>query len=122
MQHGLPALLSILYDLGFAVFHLTFWHWLKWPRSLQNSGQLNQSITQTLNLMLTYVFLAYGVALGLATAPTRGPLALAGAGFWLLRTLAQPALFARTRVSWVMTAVFAVGTGLHAAMCFDSMR
>lgn len=111
---SVPALLSAMYDLGFALFHLTFWRWLGWPRSLEGSGRLNQSITQTLNLMLSYVFFVYAVAIGLASAPAR--LALAGCGFWLLRALAQPVLFARTRLSWIMTAVFVVGAALHAAV------
>lgn len=120
MHHGLTTLLSVIYDIGFAVFHLTFWRWLAWPRSLEASGRLNQSITQTLNVMLTYVFVVYGVSLGLATAQTQGLLALAGAGFWLLRAVAQPTLFARTRLSWIMTAVFVAGAGLHAAIYVDA--
>jgi len=106
---------SVIYDLGFALFHLTFWRWLKWPQSLKNSGRLNQSITQTLNVMLSYVLFVYGASLGLVTAQTQGPLALAGGGFWVLRAIAQPTLFARTRLSWIMAAVFALGAGLHVA-------
>jgi hypothetical protein len=103
-----------MYDLGFALFHLTFWRWFKWPRSLERSGRLNQGITQTLNVMLSYVFVVYAVSLVLAATQTRGPLALAGSGFWLLRAIAQPVLFARTRLSWILAAVFALGAGLHA--------
>lgn len=114
MHHTLSTLLSAMYDLGFALFHLTFWRWFKWPRSLERSGRLNQGITQTLNVMLSYVFVVYAVSLVLAATQTRGPLALAGSGFWLLRAIAQPVLFARTRLSWILAAVFALGAGLHA--------
>ena len=110
-----PTSLSAMYDLGFGLFHLSFWRWLAWPHSLEKSGRLNQSITQTLNVMLSYVFFVYGIAIVLAPAPFQAPLALAGSGFWLLRALVQPVLFARTRLSWVMTAVFAAGAALHAA-------
>lgn len=110
-----PASLSAVYDIGFGLFHLTFWRWLKWPHSLEKSGRLNQSITQTLNVMLSYVLFAYGMSMALASPPFRAPLALAGSGFWLLRALAQPVLFARTRLSWVMTVVFAAGAVLHVA-------
>ncbi len=120
MQPTLSTSLSVIYDMSFAVFHLTFWRWLKWPRSLRNSGQLNQSITQTLNVMLTYVFFVYAASLALAPAQIQGPLALPGSGFWLLRALAQPTFFARTRLSWIMTAVFALGAALHAASCFTA--
>ncbi|MDR0244894.1 MAG: hypothetical protein LBJ65_25135 [Burkholderia sp.] len=114
VHHTLSTLLSAMYDLGFALFHLTFWRWFKWPRSLERSGRLNQGITQTLNVMLSYVFVVYAVSLVLAATQTRGPLALAGSGFWLLRAIAQPVLFARTRLSWILAAVFALGAGLHA--------
>ena len=120
-----PALstsLSVIYDLGFVLFHLTFWRWLKWPQSLGNCGRLNQSITQTLNVMLSYVLFVYGVSLGLVAAQILGPLALAGSGFWLLRTVAQPVLFAGTLSSWIMVAVFALGTGLHVATYLTAME
>lgn len=122
VHQTLSTSLSAMYDLGFAMFHLTFWRWFKWPWSLEKSGRLNQGITQTLNVMLSYVFVVYAASLGLAAAPIRGPLALAGSGFWLLRAIAQPVLFARTRLSWVMVAVFALGAGLHAIAYVDSMK
>lgn len=122
MHQTLSTSLSVIYDLGFALFHLTFWRWLKWPQSLRNSGRLNQSITQTLNVMLSYVFVVYAVSLGLATAQTLGPLALSGSGFWLLRTIAQPTLFVRTRLSWIMVAVFALGASLHVTTYLTSIE
>lgn len=121
VHQTLSTSLSVIYDLGFALFHLTFWRWLKWPQSLRNSGRLNQSITQTLNVMLSYVLVVYGVSLGLVAAQIQGPLALSGSGFWLLRAIAQPILFARTRLSWIMVAVFAVGASLHVATYLTSM-
>ncbi|MFC4762882.1 hypothetical protein [Dyella koreensis] len=107
--------LCVAFDLGFALFHLAFWRWLKWPQSLKGSGTLNQSITQTLNLMLSYVLVVYGVSLCASTHNVQSLLALSGAGFWLLRSMAQPALFLRTRLSWAMTVLFAVGAILHGA-------
>lgn len=122
MHQTLSTSLSVIYDLGFALFHLTFWRWLRWPQSLKNSGGLNQSITQTLNVMLSYVLFVYGMSLGLVTAQTQGPLALSGGGFWLLRAIAQPTLFARTRLSWIMAAVFALGAGLHVVTYLTAME
>ncbi|MFJ5368804.1 hypothetical protein ACIPIA_06245, partial [Bosea sp. CER48] len=52
-----------LLDLGFALFHAAFWRLFGWPRRLAASGGLNMAITQTLNAMLGFVFLAYGTAL-----------------------------------------------------------
>ncbi|MCT7325033.1 hypothetical protein [Ralstonia mojiangensis] len=122
MHHTLSISLSVIYDLGFALFHLTFWRWLKWPQSLKNSGKLNQSVTQTLNVMLSYVLFVYGASLGLVTEQIQGLLALSGGGFWLLRTIAQPTLFARTRLSWIMAAVFALGASLHIVAYLASME
>ncbi|RQS56358.1 hypothetical protein DID96_37220 [Burkholderia sp. Bp8963] len=122
VHHTLSTLLSAIYDLGFALFHLTFWRWFKWPQSLEKSGRLNQGITQTLNVMLSYVFVVYAASLVLAATQTRGPLALAGSGFWLLRAIAQPVLFARTRLSWILVAVFALGAGLHAITYVDATK
>ncbi|RQS31077.1 hypothetical protein DIE03_14755 [Burkholderia sp. Bp8992] len=116
MHHTLSLSLSAVYDLGFALFHLTFWRWFRWPESLEKSGRLNQGITQTLNVMLSYVFVVYAVSLVSAAVQIQRPLALAGSGFWLLRAVVQPVLFARTRLSWIMVAVFALGAGLHAAL------
>ncbi|MCA3777473.1 MULTISPECIES: hypothetical protein [Burkholderia] len=122
VHHTLSTSLSALYDLGFALFHLTFWRWFKWPQSLERSGRLNQGITQTLNVMLSYVFVVYAASLALAAIQSQGPLALAGSGFWLLRAIAQPVLFARTRSSWILVAVFALGAGLHAISYVDSTK
>ncbi|KVL08008.1 hypothetical protein [Burkholderia sp. MSMB1826] len=122
MHHSPLPLLSTMYDLGFALFHVTFWRWFNWPRSLEKSGRLNRGITQTLNVMLSYVFIVYAVSLFLAETRTRGPLALAGTGFWLLRAIAQPVLFAGTRLSWVFVAVFVLGAGLHAVTYVDSAK
>jgi len=72
--------------------------------------------------MLSYVLFVYGVSLGLVAAQILGPLALAGSGFWLLRTVAQPVLFAGTLSSWIMVAVFALGTGLHVATYLTAME
>ncbi|WP_322082227.1 hypothetical protein [Burkholderia sp. BCC1972] len=116
MHHTLSLSLSAVYDLGFALFHLTFWRRFRWPQSLEKSGRLNQGITQTLNVMLSYVFVVYAVSLVSAAVQIQRPLALAGSGFWLLRAVVQPVLFARTRLSWIMVAVFALGAGLHAAL------
>lgn len=116
MHHTLSLSLSAVYDLGFALFHLTFWRWFRWPQSLEKSGRLNQGITQTLNVMLSYVFVACAVSLVSAAVQIQRPLALAGSGFWLLRAVVQPVLFARTRLSWIMVAMFALGAGLHAAL------
>lgn len=116
-------ILCIAYNVGFALFHLCFWRLFRWPKTLMPSGELNCAVTQTLNVMLTYVFFAYAAGL-LATVlfkpETLQPLAIAGTLFWLLRLVLQPWLFPVSRASWVITMVFALGIGLHAGVWLTS--
>src|SRR5829696_2045328 len=98
----MPSLImwaAILFDVGFAIFHVMFWYLFGWPARLRVSGGINTAITQTLNAMLIYVLGLYAAALlWYATASERAPamLLLAGARFWLVRAAAQP-VFAFTR-------------------------
>jgi len=89
-EHAMVLLAGVL-NLGFALFHLAFWRLFHWPERLRNAGELNSAITQTLNVMLTFVFFSYGCALVWDWA--RGvshPLMLAvGFVFWTLRAVLQ---------------------------------
>jgi hypothetical protein len=105
-----------LIDLGFAIFHIGFWRLFGWPERLVASGQLNAAITQTLNVMLSFVFAAYGAALlwqaGQGGAPA--VLALAGAGFWSLRFGLQFLWFdLRLPASKAIAVAFAFAALLH---------
>lgn len=105
-----------LIDLGFALFHATFWRLLDWPGRLAPSGGHNAAITQTLNIMLTFVFAAYGGAVLWQGAQGQAPTLLPaiGAAFWLLRLVLQFVLFDfRPFVSKVITAAFALAAVLH---------
>jgi hypothetical protein len=120
MKSGIEATLiaaSGLYNLAFAVFHLLFWRLFAWPSSLANSGELNCAITQTLNVVLIYCFVAYGGALlWLSTreSPSISALLAAGGGFWLLRSVLQSMLFTiRHKVATGITIVFVMGAALH---------
>ena len=114
----MPSLITwaaILFDVGFAIFHVMFWYLFGWPARL--SGGINTAITQTLNAMLIYVFGLYAAALlWHATASERAPamLLLAGAGFWLVRAAAQPVLFRIGRgTSAAFVVTFLTGAALH---------
>ncbi len=111
------AVAASIFDIGFGLFHLMFWRLFGWPSTLALSGKINTAITQTLNAMQTYCFFAYAAALFWLRADENvSVLALAGAGFWLLRAVLQPALFsARHRLSILLTIAFLVGAALHAA-------
>ena len=106
-----------LFDLALAGFHLTFWRLLGWREKLALSGRVNAAVTQTLNIVLIYVFAVYGLALiSLAHDAGRGMpwMPAAGAGFWALRTVLQPILFAMHHpASIAITAAFVAGTVVH---------
>ncbi|HEX2724703.1 MAG TPA: hypothetical protein VHN20_02665 [Beijerinckiaceae bacterium] len=119
-------ILAGLFDLAFAAFHVAFWRMFDWPRRLSASGAINAAITQTLNIVLIFVFLAYGLALIAASgaqARATAWLPAAGAGLWALRTLLQPLLFPmRHAASIAITFVFMVGAVLHGAAALWSLR
>lgn len=101
----------VAYSLAFAGFHLLFWRLFDWPATLVGSGSRNTAITQTLNIVLTYVFVAYGIAVAIDASRA---ILLVGAGFWLLRAALQFVLFRLPR-TWnaALTIVFLAGAVLH---------
>jgi hypothetical protein len=113
----LAAVLAGLADIAFAVFHLMFWRLFGWPATLWGSGRLNAVITQTLNIVLIYVFAVYGGALlwyALSGPGAPSLLLWAGAGFWALRLALQLMLFENRKGKYaVATVAFAVATLLH---------
>jgi hypothetical protein len=107
---------SGIYDVGFGVFHIFFWHLFRWPETLKASGSVNRAITQTLNVMLTYVFVVYAIALiwGAHAGADNRLLLSAGAVFWAIRAAAQVMLFRIQRsISAALTALFIAGALLH---------
>jgi hypothetical protein len=111
------ALAAGLIDLGFALFHVAFRRLFGWPERLAPSGSLNTAITQTLNAMLIFVFLAYGATLiwlsgqGSSVHPV---LPLVGAAFWGLRLALQFIWFdLKPWPSKLIAAVFAVTAVVH---------
>ena len=112
-------LAAAIYCFALAAFHLAFWRLLGWPASLAGSGSLNVSVTQTLNIMLTFGVVMYGAALCWgALHPERSVWALpaAGALFLGVRTVVQPFQFAMRDMSAKILAVaFVAGAVIHAA-------
>ncbi|KAF0231730.1 MAG: hypothetical protein FD175_638 [Beijerinckiaceae bacterium] len=113
MKTGLILACGV-YDIAFGVFHLLFWRLFGWPERLQGSGSLNTAITQTLNVMLTYVFSAFGLALATYRTGTPDFVLLVGGGFWALRAALQPLLFdLHHRASRAIALVFVLGALMH---------
>jgi hypothetical protein len=111
------ALAAGTIDLGFAVFHIMFWRLFGWPERLNGSGTINAAITQTMNVMLIYLFAAYGAGLiylalhpsGFATV-----FAAAGAVALLLRAALQVVYFPlRDWRSIAIMPVFVISALVH---------
>lgn len=103
-----------LFDLAIALFHILFWRLFRWPESLAGSGRLNTAITQTLNIMLTYVFVVYGITVLMQGTQASPALLLPGAGFGVIRIFLQFYLFGvRGAASKIFTTAAAIGTLLH---------
>jgi hypothetical protein len=119
-------LAAAIYSFALAVFHLMFWRLFRWPASLAGSGSLNVSVTQTLNIMLTFGVLMYSAALcwgALHPERTAWALPAAGALFLAVRVVVHPLQFSmRERASQAITVVFALGAIIHAAAAWEISR
>jgi hypothetical protein len=121
MAHSFSSLVVIagIFNLAFAVFHMTFWRLFQWPASLGSMGHTNRGILYALNMAVTAFFILAGILLltyssdvqttGLGLALLWG-LAL----FWLVRAALQPPVFGLKRpLSIVLFLVFLLGAGIH---------
>jgi hypothetical protein len=108
-----------VFNLALALFHLSFWRLFKWPRSLAESGALNRSVTQILNLAITYLFALSAFACFLFPADLAGTALghfwlLAMAVFWLVRAFVQPPFFGlKHPASLALFGVFLLGAVIH---------
>lgn len=110
-----------VHSAAFGLFHLGFWRLFSWRTELSKLSPVNRGVMQVLNLCLTYVFFAFAALVGIyrAELPTTefGRALLLGiAGFWALRLVEQFIFFNwKHPRSWVLSGLFLVGAGLHAA-------
>lgn len=119
MSARTAILISGIYHIAFALFHLAFWRLFRWRRELFSLSHLNRSVMQILNLCLTFVFLAFAYLSFfhapelLATSLGRALLLLV-AVFWCLRAAEQLFFFGlRTPASVAFFAVFIAGALLY---------
>jgi len=113
-----------LYSIGFAIFHIFFWHLFDWKNDLKKLTIANRAIIQIANLRLIYFF--FFVAAIFFYFPdelletTLGRFFLLGVSlFWLGRTVEQ-FIFLRVKsvLVHVLTVVFAIGVILFALPLF----
>lgn len=117
-------LISAVYSMAFAVFHIFFWRLFEWRKDLGRLTFINRSVMQILNLCLIFVFVLFAC---LAVAHREemictalGRSLLAGISlFWLLRMIEQVFFFGLKRpLSIFLTLVFLVGAILYALPLF----
>jgi len=112
-------LAAALFNGAFALFHLTFWPLFGWPGTLLGSGSVNRSLTQLLNLALTYFFVLAAALIflypaELATTAVGRFWLVAMAGFWLARAIVQPVFFSlRNWLAFTYTLIFIAGAAVH---------
>ncbi|HEY3315382.1 MAG TPA: hypothetical protein VGL40_08950 [Bacillota bacterium] len=110
---------SGLYNLGFGLFHLTFWRLLNWREQLKALSPTNRAVMQTLNLCLTLFFLLSAYLYLFYPTEIRGTgvgraFALGMLVFWIARTLEQAFLFRlEQRVHRILLAVFVLGVFIN---------
>jgi hypothetical protein len=112
-------LLGGFYNLGFAIFHLMFWRLFRWKRDLSSLIFINRSVTQILNLCLTFVFLLMAYISFFNTSEliqtNLGKALLVGFSlFWFLRMIEQIIFFGiRDLISIALTLVFLFGCVIY---------
>jgi hypothetical protein len=112
-------LLGGFYNLGFAIFHLMFWRLFRWKRDLSSLTFINRSVTQILNLCLTFVFLLMAYISFFNTSEliqtNLGKALLVGFSlFWFLRMIEQIIFFGiRNLISIALTLVFLFGCVIY---------
>lgn len=109
-----------VYNLVFAIFHLTFWKVFRWKQDLALISRLNSGIFQIINLCLTLVFFFFAyisffqindlLHTGLGNAAV-----IFISLFWFLRMVEQIVFFGfKKRTSIVFMVIFLLGCVLYA--------
>jgi small-conductance mechanosensitive channel len=108
-----------IFNLGFAVLHLSFWKLFHWKEDLASLTHTKRSVMQILNLCLIFVFLLFAYISFVYPAELLtnglGKFLLIGiALFWFLRLIEQVVFFGvRNKFSVASTGLFFVGGLLY---------
>ena len=109
-----------LFNIGLALFHLSFWRLFDWHNELKNISTLNSAVMQVLNISLTLVFVIFAyISLAhnqaLLGTPLGHSLLVLMALFWLARSIQQIVFFGLGHpLSWLFLLVFITGFALYA--------
>lgn len=115
------TVLTALYQIYFAVFHLRFWKRYKWDFDLRHASEFTRKIVRMLSFVLALQLATYALILlwfhdGIATNPIGIAVLLQIAAFWAARLGLHLFFFGglhAASVRWL--SVFAVGMALPIA-------
>lgn len=108
-----------IYNLAFAIFHISFWKIFKWNEDLERISVANRAIIQILNIRLIYVFLLMSFIYfffphQLMDSKLGFALLIGFLGFWIGRTIEQFIfLRVKSKMVTILTIIFIVGTIIH---------
>lgn len=111
-----------IYNLGWGLFHLTFWRILRWRVELPRLSRTNAAVMQILNLRLTWVFFVFAYIYWvhpyeLVGSPIGRAVAWGAWLFWVGRSVEQVIFMnMRRRVHQVLFVLFLAGVVLHATL------
>jgi hypothetical protein len=115
---ALFAVLTALYQLYFAVFHLRFWKRYRWDFDLRHASEFTRKIVRILSIVLALQLTMYALVLlwfrdGIAANPIGVAVLLQIAAFWAARLVLHFMLFEGWHgrsLRWL--SVFALGVAL----------
>ena len=108
-----------IYNLAFAIFHISFWKIFKWNEDLKRNSVGNRAIIQILNIRLIYIFLLMAFIYffypdQLIETKIGFVLLIGFLGFWIGRTVEQFIfLRVKSKMVTILTVVFFIGIIIH---------
>ena len=109
-----------LYNIGFAIFHLSFWKIFKWNSDLKKLSFVNKAVMQIMNIQIVYyfifvAFICFSFSTELLTTKFGNIFLVGNSVFWLIRTI-QQIIFLRANhfKIHILTFIFIIGTILFA--------
>ena len=108
-----------IFNLGFAIYHSTFWKVFRWKQELAKISRLNRNVVQIINLCLTYIllamaFISFVYTRDLINTSFGNIILLIIFLFWFLRMIEQVLYFGfKNKMSIVFTLIFLLGSLLY---------
>lgn len=108
-----------IFNLVFAVFHLSFWRIFNWQQDLKPLRYVNRALMQILNLCLTFVFfifayISFSYTYDLLITRLGHSIIASISVFWFLRAFMQVAFFGlKNKTSILFFVLFLIGGVLY---------